>query len=76
MLIPSHIIVFEFLSDPSPIIVYPHSLTNCCLVNLLDVTLVCEDAYSKLVEVVTVAYVVVNRVGISLDFQHKVWSGV
>ena len=30
-------------------------LTNCCLVNLIDVTLACEDAYSKLVEVVTVA---------------------
>ena len=32
-----------------------HSLTNSCLVNLIDVTLACEDAYSKLVEVVTVA---------------------
>ena len=32
-----------------------HSLTNCRLVNLIDVTLVCEDANSKLVEVVTVA---------------------
>ena len=31
------------------------SLTDCCLVNLIDVTLACEDAYSKLVEVVTVA---------------------
>ena len=31
------------------------SLTNSCLVNLIDVTLACEDAYSKLVEVVTVA---------------------
>ena len=30
-----------------------HSLTDC-LVNLIDVTLACEDAYSKL-EVVTVA---------------------
>ena len=49
-----------FLSDPSPIIVYPcHSLTdwltNCCLVNFTDVTLACEDANSKLVDVVTVA---------------------
>ena len=34
-----------------------HSLTDCCLVNLIDVTLVCEDANSKLVEVVTVAHV-------------------
>ena len=32
-----------------------HSLTNCCLVNLIDVALACEDANSKLVEVVTVA---------------------
>ena len=53
-----------FLSDPSPIIVYPchslthsltNSLTNCCLVNLIDVTLLSEDANSKLVEVVIVA---------------------
>ena len=33
----------------------PNSLTHSCLVNLIDVTLACEDAYSKLVEVVTVA---------------------
>ena len=33
----------------------PNSLTDCRLVNLIDVTLACEDAYSKLVEVVTVA---------------------
>ena len=32
-----------------------HSLTDSCLVNLIDVTLACEDANSKLVEVVTVA---------------------
>ena len=31
------------------------SLTHSCLVNLIDVTLMCEDANSKLVEVVTVA---------------------
>ena len=30
------------------------SLTNSCLVNLIDMTLACEDANSKLVEVVTV----------------------
>ena len=34
-----------------------HSLTHCCLVNLIDVTLACEDGNSKLVEVVTVANV-------------------
>ena len=45
-----------FLSDPSPIIVYPcHWLTHCCLVNFIDVTLACEDANSKLVDAVTVA---------------------
>ena len=32
----------------------PHSLTHCRLVNLIDVTLACEDGNSKLVEVVTV----------------------
>ena len=32
-----------------------HSLTNSCLVNLIDVTLECKDAKSKLVEVITVA---------------------
>ena len=31
-----------------------HSLTDCCFVNLIDVSLVCEDGNSKLVEVVTV----------------------
>ena len=32
-----------------------NSLTHSCLVNLIIVTLACEDAYSKLAEVVTVA---------------------
>ena len=32
-----------------------NSLTHSCLVNLIDVTLACEDASSKLVEVVIVA---------------------
>ena len=44
-----------------------HSLTDSCLVNLIDVTLACEDANSKLVEVVTVADVSdEDRVGNSL----------
>ena len=34
-----------------------HSLTDCCLVNLIDVALACEDAHSKLVEVVSDAEV-------------------
>ena len=43
------------------------SLTDCCLVNLIDVTLACEDVYSKLVEAVTVADVSdEDRVGNSL----------
>ena len=33
------------------------SLTHSCLVNLIDVTLACEDGNSKLVEVVTVVEV-------------------
>ena len=33
------------------------SFTDSCLVNLIDVTLACEDGYSKLVKVVAVAYV-------------------
>ena len=49
----------KYLSDPSPIIGnacqwLTNSLTDSCLVNLIDVTLACEDAHSKL-EVVTVA---------------------
>ena len=44
-----------------------NSLTHSCLVNLIDVTLACEDAYSKLVEVVTVGDVSdEDRVGNSL----------
>ena len=34
-----------------------NSLTHSCLVNLIDVTLTCEDANSKLVEIVTIANV-------------------
>ena len=48
------------LSDPSPIdhwlpLSVTSWLTNFCLVNLIDVTLACEVANSKLVEVVTIA---------------------
>ena len=32
-----------------------HSLTHCSIVDLIDVTLACEDANSKVVEVGTVA---------------------
>ena len=51
-------IAIMFLSYPSPIIGNACQwLTNCCLVNLIDVTLACEDGNSKLFEVVTVANV-------------------
>ena len=44
-----------------------HSLTDSCLVNLIDVTLACEDANSKLFEIVIVADVDdEDRVGNSL----------
>ena len=46
-----------------------NSLTDSCLVNLIDVILACEDANSKLVEVVTVADVdAEDYVGNSLLF--------
>ena len=38
-----------------------NSLTHSCLVNLIDATLACEHAYSKLVEVVSVADVSVGN---------------
>ena len=54
------------------------SFTDSCLVNLIDVTLACEDGNSKLVEVVTVVDVdEEDRVGYSflliweLRFGHK-----
>ena len=54
------------------------ALTHSRLVNLFDVTLACEDAYSKLVEVATVAHVSdEDHVGNSLlqiwklGFHHK-----
>ena len=44
-----------------------NSLTNCHLVNLIDVTPACEDANSKLVDFVTVADIDdEDRVGNSL----------
>ena len=61
-----------FLLDPTPIIgnachSLTDSLTHSCLVNLIDETQACEDAYSKRVEVVTVADVSdEDRVGNSL----------
>ena len=77
-----------FLSDLSPINWLPLSLTSrltdCCLIDLIDATLACEDANSKLVDVVTVADVEYEeRVGNSLveiltlkivqDIEAEVW---
>ena len=65
-------------SKSNPIVIRPESdhwlplsltdsLTHCRLANLIDVILACEDANSKLVEVVTVADVSdEDRVGNSL----------
>ena len=53
-----------------------HSLTNCRKVNLIDVTLACEDGKSKLVEVVTVVDVdEEDRVGNSLLLIWELWFG-
>ena len=52
------------------------SLTPRRLVDLIDVTLVCEDAKSKLVDVVTVAYVDdEERVGYSVSQISKLRFG-
>ena len=64
-----------------------HSLTNwltdCCLVNLIDVTLACEDANSKLVEAVSVADVdaedhvgnsLLQICGLRFDHKAKFWD--
>ena len=57
-----------------------NSLTDSCLVNLIDVTVACEDSNSKLVHVVTVAdeYRVgknlVKKLNFCSDFEHKLWS--
>ena len=37
-------------------------LTNCCLVDLIDVTLGCEDANAKLVEVFNVLMLMLRNV--------------
>ena len=42
-------------SDHCLLLSLTDSLTDCCLVDLIDVTLACEEANTKLVDVVTVA---------------------
>ena len=51
-----------------------HSLTNCRLVNLIDVTLACEDANSKLVEVVTVVDVDDEKRADNSLVEDEIWS--
>jgi len=55
LILSSKIIFIGPESDHWECLSVTHSLTDSCLVDLIDVTLACEDAYSKLVEVVTVA---------------------
>ena len=57
-------ILWSFLSEPSQslAILVTNPLIHCCLVDLNDVTLACEDANSKLVEVATVADVELRNV--------------
>ena len=51
----NHMLIIGPESDHClPLSLTPY-LTNCCFVDLTDVTLACEDANSKLVEVVTIA---------------------
>ena len=55
MAFPMHIILtFYRTRVRSLVMLVSDSLTHSCLVNLIDVTLACEDGKSKLVEVVTV----------------------
>ena len=48
-----------------------HSLTHSCSVNLIDLTLACEDGHSKLIEVVTVADIDAE---FGADLEAEVWS--
>ena len=64
-----------FLSDPSPIIVLPSQwLINSCLVDLIDLTLACENANSKLVEVVTVLMMKLRNVLTTVWCRFGGWS--
>ena len=49
-------------------------LTDCRLVNLIDMTLACEDAHSKLIEVFTVADVESCWQQFVADSEAEVWS--
>ena len=51
-------------------------MTHSCLVYLIDVTLACEDANSKLVEVVTELMIVmrIELATVVADLEAEVWS--
>ena len=69
------LLILPFLSDPSPIIGNACQwLTDSCLVSLIDMTLVCEDAHSKLIEVFTVADVESCWQQFVADLEAEVWS--
>ena len=54
-----------------------HPLTDCCLVKLINVTLACEDANSKIVEVFTVVDVDDEKfvlLKLRRDFEAGDWS--
>ena len=66
-----------------------NSLTDSCLVNLINVSLACEDGNSKLVEVYSATYSIQflkvvkiwklkfgHEAKFCSDFEHKVWSRV
>ena len=55
-------------SDHRECLSVTNSLTDSCLVTLIDVTLACEDGNSKLVEVVTAA-----EVGHKVKFLFGLW---
>ena len=72
----SSLIIIGPESDHWECLSLTHSLTHSCLVNLSDVTLACEDANSKLIEVIAVADVDnEERVGNSLLQIWKLRSG-
>ena len=84
--LPSQVGFYRTRSILATLVTY--SLTDCCLVDLIDVTLACEDANSILVEVVTVDAETQNKslvqiwrlefcrtkINFCSYFEHKVWS--
>ena len=68
-----------FLSDPSPIIGYAchsltDSLTDSCLVNLIDVTLACEDDNSNLLRLLLLLMLMMRIVLTTVWCRFGRWS--